>query len=119
MNLQHVPTSTQLSLFPVEPVGHPVSPTTPRESRVLRALIKGALFREQVDEIAGCSNGPDLISGLRRRGLEIPCKRITTTDRDGRRCQPGIYRLTANDRALLSDWASEIRAPIAPRHIGH
>lgn len=44
-----------------------------RHLRVLAVLLVRRLFREELDKIAGCSNGPELVAELRRRGLEIPC----------------------------------------------
>lgn len=70
----------------------------PRETRVLYALAKGTLSREQVDQIAGASNGPEVIRRIRNRGLEVPCTRLRKTDQDGKPCFPGYYRLTREDR---------------------
>ena len=53
----------------------------PRHLRALAALLSHPVPREQIDAIAGCSNGPELIAELRRRGLgkdHLPCERITT-----------------------------------------
>lgn len=47
--------------------------TNKRHLRVLAVLLVRRLFREELDKIAGCSNGPELVAELRRRGLEIPC----------------------------------------------
>ena len=41
----------------------------PRHLRALTALLRRPVSREQLDSIAGCSNGPALISDLRDRGL--------------------------------------------------
>ena len=67
----------------------------PRHLRVIHAALRRSLPREQVDREAGCSNGPELIAELRRRGLEFPCVRIEAFDRDGKPCRPGVYNLTA------------------------
>lgn len=62
-------------------------------------------MREEVDRIAGASNGPQVISELRTNiGLDIPCERIERTDRDGRPCRPGRYFLTERDRQKIGDW---------------
>lgn len=53
----------------------------PRHLRVLQALLVRPMPREQLGKVAGCSNGPDLIAELRRRGLEVPCERIKFIDR--------------------------------------
>lgn len=76
----------------------------PRHLRVLQVLLARPLTREQLDKVAGCSNGPDLVNDLRRRGLKIPCERIHFIDRDGRPCRPGVYSLLATDRNLIYRW---------------
>lgn len=66
--------------------------------------MRRALPREHGDRAAGCSNFPDLISELRRRGLEIPCDRVPDRDRDGQPIRRGVYHLTADDRRKLIRW---------------
>lgn len=77
-----------------------------RHLRALAVLLKRPVSRENLDSIAGCSNGPELIAELRRRGLEgeLLCERIDFTDRDGRPCRPGTYYLTAKGRRLVLNW---------------
>ncbi len=71
---------------------------TPRHFRVLRALLAGPVSREDVDRIAGASNGPDEVMKLRRRfGLQIPCERRKGTDRDRRCVEFGVYSLARAD----------------------
>lgn len=82
------------------------STDNPRHLRVIHAALRRSLPREQVDREAGCSNGPELIAELRRRGLEFPCVRIEAVDRDGRPCKPGVYHLTAADRRKVARWLS-------------
>jgi hypothetical protein len=62
----------------------------PRHLRAIHALLQRPRRREDVDSIAGCSNAPELIAELRRRGLEMPCERIRFLDRDGYPCHPGF-----------------------------
>lgn len=76
---------------------------TAREYRVLRALINSNswISRENIDRIAGASNGPQVIKNIRRKitghdGLEMV--QFQTLDRDGKLCRPGHYRLTATGR---------------------
>lgn len=76
----------------------------PRHLRVLQVLLSRPLTREQLDKVAGCSNGPDVVNNLRRRGLGIPCERIYFKDRDGKACRPGVYSLLASDRKLIYRW---------------
>lgn len=76
----------------------------PRHLRAIAALMLRPLPRENLDTVAGCSNGPELVAELRRRGLELPCKRINFIDRDGHICRPGVYFLTIADRRKLHQW---------------
>jgi hypothetical protein len=70
---------------------------TPRQRRLLVGLMPGEwLTREAVDRIAGASNGPQIVLELRRKlGQDsIEMRQVDATDRDGRPCKPGRYRLT-------------------------
>ena len=62
--------------------------------------------RESLDRVVGCSNGPELVAELRRRGLDIPCERVECYDRDNKPVQRGIYHLTPRDRRLIIRWQS-------------
>lgn len=73
----------------------------PRQLRALNALLRRPMPREHLDREAGCSNGPELIAELRRRGLSVPCDMAPVIDRDGREVKRGIYHLTATDRRKL------------------
>lgn len=79
----------------------------PRHCRALALLLQRPAKREELDARAGCSNFPDLVAELRRRGLNIPCQRIEALDRDGNPCRPGIYHLTSADRAKLNRWLAQ------------
>lgn len=70
----------------------------PRQLRALHALLRRPMPREHLDRAAGCSNGPDLIAELRRRGLSVPCDKAPVIDSDGREVKRGIYHLSATDR---------------------
>ena len=76
----------------------------PRHLRVLQAVSVRPMPREQVDTVAGCANGPDLMAELRRLGLELPCTRTKKKDRDLFDCWPGVYHLTQRDRYRLAVW---------------
>ncbi len=76
----------------------------PRHLRAIAALLRRPMPRENLDTVAGCSNGPELVAELRRRGLELPCKRINFVDRDGFICRPGVYFLTEADRRKVYQW---------------
>ena len=74
----------------------------PRHLRVIHELMVRSRPREEIDRIAGCSNGPDLIARLRGSGLEIPCVRVPCLDRDGLEVRRGVYYLTASDRRKVA-----------------
>lgn len=76
----------------------------PRHLRAITALLRRPMPRENLDSVAGCSNSPELVAELRRRGLEVPCRRINFVDRDGFICHPGVYFLTASDRRKVHQW---------------
>lgn len=76
----------------------------PRELRAILELLRRSLWREEVDTVAGASNGPDVIAQIRAKGLELPCKLITITDRDGKKVRAGLYSLTAADCRLFYRW---------------
>lgn len=80
-----------------------------RHLRVIAWLLVRELPREEVDRIACCSNGPELVAELRRRGLELPCKRIQFIDCDGHPCCSGVYYLTENDRSKLRQFFAKRR----------
>jgi hypothetical protein len=79
-----------------------------REKRASNALLNGPILREYLDAIVGCSNGPELIAGLRRKGLTIPCERVEHYDKDGNACYPGLYSFTAEDKKIVSGWMKEV-----------
>ena len=88
----------------------------PRHLRALTVLQRRPLLREELDHVAGCSNGPELVADLRRRGLDVPCERILFDDRDGITCRPGVYSLTIADRRKINAWlARRKRAAHAER----
>ena len=79
----------------------------PRHLRAICALQVRPQPRKHLDRAAGCSNSPELIAELRRRGLVIPCERIEYIDRDGKLTYPGIYHLNVSDRRKLNSWLSK------------
>ena len=78
-----------------------------RHLRVIQAVMTRPVTREHLDQIAGCSNGPELVAELRRRGLELPCTRTKKKDRDLFDCYPGVYHLTQQDRRKIRDWKNK------------
>ncbi|AEF99448.1 hypothetical protein Metme_1012 [Methylomonas methanica MC09] len=77
---------------------------SPRQKRVINTLSNHPIMRESLDAIAGCSNGPELVAGLRRKGLSIPCERVERYDKDGNACYPGLYSFTQEDKQIVRDW---------------
>jgi hypothetical protein len=86
--------------------------TNPRHLRVIQALMTRPLPRQQLDAVAGASNGPELVAELRRRGLELLCTRTKKIDRDGFDVMPGIYHFTQQDRRRVKKW-------LANRKVAH
>lgn len=81
-----------------KPFSAPARPlSSPRAHRLLLSLMGGPVSREALDRLIGASNSPDVVFRLRQRGFDIPCERIQATDRDGRACMYGRYRLTPDD----------------------
>lgn len=79
----------------------------PRHLRALAVMLRRPISRQELDSVAGCANGPALVSDLRDRGLTIPCERIHFTDRDGEPCHPGVYSLTGSDRRKVHQWQAK------------
>lgn len=79
----------------------------PRELRAIHALMKRPITREHLDQVAGCSNSPDLISALRRKGLKVPCTRTKKKDRDLFVTFPGVYYFTPTDRRRVLVWIAK------------
>lgn len=75
---------------------------TPRQRRLAAALATGRwVSREDVDSIAGTSNGPEIVRQLRRRvtgddGLEMML--FDGFDRDGQPVKYGRYRFTPDGK---------------------
>lgn len=90
----------------------------PRHLRAIHALMTRPQRREHLDAIAGCSNSPELIAELRRRGLDAPCQRVPDIDRDGRPIKRGVYHFVNSDRRKLNEWLRHRAAGIAGGHDG-
>lgn len=98
-------TASTTAMMPTAPSKAKFTGTdNPRHLRALAVLLRRPITRQELDSVAGCSNGPELIAELRRRGLSIKCERIEFIDRDGRKCRPGVYHLTDKDRRAFWDW---------------
>jgi hypothetical protein len=81
----------------------------PRHLRAIHALLVSPQPRESVDSRAGCSNAPELIAELRRRGLDIPCELTPCIDRDGLEVKRGIYHFTPRDKKRIRKWMAKRR----------
>lgn len=76
-----------------------------RQHRLCQVFATGRkLWREDVDRIAGASNGPEVMRQLRRKGLAWQCDRIQKTDRDGNTCEPGLYSIVGSGWETLQAW---------------
>lgn len=94
-----------------KPVRFNPTDLSPRHLRIVHALQTRSRTREQIDRIAGASNGPDEVMRLREKlGIEIPCVRIPAFDRDGHGVQIGVYSLTTSDRRKISAGLSKRQA---------
>ena len=87
----------------------------PREFRFLQTALHRHMTREEVDAVSGASNGPEIVNQLRGRGLEIPCYRLGSMDRDGAWVYRGLYALTTADmrqvaRALAKQKADSAKS---------
>lgn len=76
----------------------------PRWIRAINILIHGEISRIKLDDVIGCTNSPNVISQLRKRGFECPCRPCAGIDRDGKKCTYGIYSFTDLDRQLAMEW---------------
>jgi len=65
----------------------------PRHRRLVKALLRRPITREEADRIAKASNSPHWIMQLRRHGLKISCERRQRVDADGEKVCPGTYSL--------------------------
>ena len=74
----------------------------PREFRFLQTVLHRHMTREEVDAVSGASNGPEIVNQLRSRGLEIPCYRLGTLDRDGLWTYRGLYALSHRDKGQVA-----------------
>lgn len=76
----------------------------PRHLRVIHSLLIRPRKREEIDSIAGASNGPELMAELRRRGLSQKARMVPGIDRDGYSIKFGIYEFDEDDRRAVNAW---------------
>ena len=60
--------------------------------------------REELDSIAVCSNGPDLIATLCAKGLNVLCPKVPYIDPDGTEVLRGVYHLSNADCRKIVPW---------------
>lgn len=87
----------------------------PRHLRALSALRVGPIPREQLDQIAGCSNGPALIAELRDLGLGkdgLLCTMVPRRDRDGVTIRRGVYSLSVIGCRAIDAWLQKIKGTV-------
>ena len=109
MEKAQLPVFEELSLgdtedFTAKPTCKFVGTDNPRHLRVIHALLIRPRKREEIDRVAGASNGPELIAELRRRGPKTPCQRTPGIDRDGFTVRFGVYEFDDQDRRKLTAW---------------
>lgn len=104
----------QHQLFPMQfeelpPAGF--DPSNSRHMRVANALLAcRGLWRYEVDDIAGCANGPQLMADIGHKAIHWTCTRLERVDRDGRTCKPGFYELTPAGRELITSRVDKRKA---------
>ena len=84
----------------------------PRHLRAIAALLRRPISRQELDSVAGCANGPALVSDIRDLGLgndNLQCERIKFIDRDGNVCRPGVYSFSEKGRRMIYAWMARIQ----------
>jgi hypothetical protein len=87
--------------------------SNPRYLRVIAVLLRRPISRNELDDIAGCANGPDAVTQIRNlftdgKGKEhLPCERIKFLDRDGKPCRPGVYSFSMTGRRRVYAWLTK------------
>jgi len=105
MNTPQSPEGSQSALEKRKFVGT----SNQRQLRVITVMMRRPLHRQELDSVAGCANGPDLVASLRGLGLTVNCERIKFIDRDGFVCRPGVYSFTAGDRRKVHQWLNKVK----------
>lgn len=80
---------------------------TPRQFRVVMALLNGPKSRERIDRIAGASNGPEIVRQLRANGICINCELVPHINCDSKLGKHGVYYLPATQKRTLRRWLSQ------------
>jgi hypothetical protein len=84
----------------------------PKQLRLLEALNKGAISREQADKVNPGSNSQDVVRRLREKGLEVPCERVPFVTKYGRSSWYGRYSLTTDDQKLIRKFDAYVNRQI-------
>lgn len=81
-----------------------IRPLTPKQQRILTALLNGPLTRRQAGDISGALNAPQVILELRRKGIPIVTEWQCGIDRDNRPYRMGIYSLPPTAHHQAREW---------------
>lgn len=88
-----------------------------REYRLLKQLLKQPTSRKELNTIVGALNLPEHVRQLRKKGRDwvIDMHRFWVKDRDGKRCNPGIYSLPEAEkphaREAIKKWENGAATP--------
>ena len=103
--------------FTAQPACKFIGTDNPRRLRAVQSLMIRPRKREEIDSIAGASNGPALISDLRDLGLGkhgLPCTMVPDHDRDGRAINRGVYHFSEAGRRAVNAWLGKRDAGANP-----
>jgi len=84
---------------------------SPRQARLLSALLVRPVMRIDADNVSGAINSPDEVMKMRRMGLEIDTERVAVPNRDGNTSIVGRYHLRAESRPLALELLGVRHAP--------
>lgn len=76
---------------------------TPREARLLSALLQAPVSREKADSICHASNSPDVVFTLRTHGVPIQTEYVPCLSHDGRKSHYGLYWLRHADKPAVRE----------------
>lgn len=95
-------------------MNHFIGTDNPRYLRIIAALLARPQLREEIDTVAGASNGPDAILNIRDlftdglgKDKHLTCTRIKFIDRDGKVCRPGVYSFGEQGRKMIYSWMAK------------
>ncbi|QKI89219.1 helix-turn-helix domain-containing protein [Thiomicrorhabdus xiamenensis] len=71
---------------------------TAKEYRFFKVLVQRPVTRQELDEIAGVANSPDIVLKLRKAGWVIDTGRMSSIDQDGSNSNAGYYTLAGHQK---------------------